>query len=69
MCSSDLHLAQLMEQGRAQWQELEELGRAAAAAQAGAAGAAAAPAEEPLERAWARFETEQELEELRRRQG
>jgi hypothetical protein len=70
-----------MERGRQRWQTLEQLGRQVrdTTPAAGAAGndathdapqsSAAAAGSEPLDQAWARFETEQELEALRRRQG
>jgi hercynine metabolism protein len=58
---------QLMEQGRQRWQTLAALGEEL---NVDATNAAARPpsSNEPLEQAWARFETEQELEALRRRQ-
>jgi len=74
---ADQQVAQLMERGRLRWQALEQLGRevrnnvaAAAAAQPTAAAptSSASPANEPLDQAWARFEVDQELEALRRRQ-
>ena len=78
---ADQQVLQLMERGRQRWQSLEQLGRqvrdtptAAGAARTAADNAAArhsaaAAGSEPLDQAWARFETEQELEALRRRQG
>jgi len=76
---ADQQVAQLMERGRLRWQALEQLGQAVrnntAQAQSGAAQAKAAgstnpgsPAHDPLDEAWARFEVDQELEALRRRQ-
>ena len=65
-------LGELGAQFRQLEQELEQLAQTAAQpqAQAPAATAAAKPAPEPdLEQAWAAFEAQQELEELRRRQG
>lgn len=79
------HLEGLMDQGRRQWQQLEALGQefgridrqltdlgeqarqSAAARQTSQRGDSQSPSD--LERAWAAFETEQELERLRRRQG
>jgi len=78
---ADQQVLQLMERGRQRWQTLEQLGRqvrdttpAAGAARSDAThdapqSSAAAAGSEPLDQAWARFETEQELEALRRRQG
>jgi hercynine metabolism protein len=78
---ADQQVLQLMERGRQRWQALEQLGRqvrdttpAAGAARSDAThdapqSSAAAAGSEPLDQAWARFETEQELEALRRRQG
>ena len=54
------HLEQLMQQGRELWQQLEAIGQNLHQP---------APRSEDLDSAWARFETEQALEELRRRQG
>ena len=54
-------LTLLMERGRQRWQTLEQLGRAVQAAGTGRDGAAA--------QSWERFEVEQELEQLRRRQN
>ena len=54
------HLEQLMQQGRELWQQLEAIGKDLHQP---------APRSEDLDSAWARFETEQALEELRRRQG
>lgn len=72
---ADQQVAQLMERGRQRWQALEQLGQQvrnhAAAASAAAPQANANPGSagnEPLDQAWARFELEQELEALRRRQ-
>jgi hercynine metabolism protein len=80
---AERHLAELMDQGRRQWQQLEALGQefgqleqqlhdlSQQARQAPASAAApgqGAPAQSgsDLEQAWAAFETEQELEALRR---
>jgi hercynine metabolism protein len=74
---ADQQVAQLMERGRLRWQALEQLGQAvrnntapSAASQAKAAGNTnpSTPAHDPLDQAWARFEVDQELEALRRRQ-
>jgi len=54
------HLEQLMQRGRELWQQLEAIGQDLRQP---------APRSEDLDSAWARFETEQALEELRRRQG
>ena len=74
---AEAHAAGLMEQGRRQWQELKQLGetflklegelkeleqRASTPTDRG-------DATTDLEQAWARFETEQELAELRRSQA
>jgi len=80
---AEAHVATLMEQGRQRWQLLEALGEAyaeleltlqreqgrqhTATAPASGARSGAAPTAD-LEQAWARFEAEQELEQLRRRQ-
>ncbi|MFN6338525.1 MAG: hercynine metabolism protein [Cyanobacteriota bacterium] len=85
---AESHIAALMEQGRARWQTLEELGGRFAAVErelrdlgaasrpAGAASGAQSPESPPrsdgsrgvgLEADWAAFETQQELEELRRK--
>ncbi|MEB3302691.1 MAG: hercynine metabolism protein [Cyanobacteriota bacterium] len=82
---AEAHIATLMEQGRARWQTLGELGERFAAVeqelqQLGAASgsrgpaAAAKPGGQPseatgpdLEADWSAFETQQELEELRRK--
>ena len=79
---AEAHIATLMEQGRNRWQTLGELGERFDAVERDLAGltgrTAAAPAQEAkggpapdpmaeLEQAWARFETQQELEALRRR--
>ena len=78
---AEAHIATLMEQGRARWQTLAELGERFAAverelrelATAAAPQATAGPTKEPkprgtvLEADWAAFETQQELEELRRK--
>ena len=80
---AEAHLAGLMARGRDRWQALAERGARlqqleaelqeaqAAGATASAAGPAAKPRPEPgddLDQAWARFEADQELEQLRRRQ-
>ncbi len=83
---AESHLGELMEQGRCQWQRLEELGQAfgqleqqlselsqqARPASTAQQAAPAAPKPGPgaptdLEQAWAAFETERELQQLRRR--
>jgi len=82
---AEAHVATLMEQGRARWQTLAELGERFAAveqelrelaasegpktAAAAAAGATKHPgtAKSNLEADWAAFETQQELEDLRRK--
>ncbi|MCS5691584.1 hypothetical protein NZK33_06250 [Cyanobium sp. FGCU-6] len=65
------HVATLMEQGRSRWQTLGELGERFVAVERDLADLAAPPATRPagggLDADWARFEAEQELEELRRR--
>jgi len=72
---AEQQVLQLMERGRQRWQSLEQLGRQvrdtppAAEAQATAPPSSSAANNEPLDQAWARFETEQELEALRRRHG
>ena len=72
---AEQQVLQLMERGRQRWQSLEQLGRQvrdtppAAEPQATTAPSSSAANSEPLEQAWARFETEQELEALRRRNG
>ena len=80
---AEAHLAGLMARGRDRWQALADLGASlqqleaelkaaqAAGATASAAGPAAKPRPEPgddLDQAWARFEADQELEQLRRHQ-
>ena len=75
---ADQQVLQLMERGRQRWQSLEQLGRQVrdtpppaaprATTTTGTAQSTTA-ATEPLDQAWARFETEQELEALRRRQS
>ena len=56
------HLDQLMERGRGRWLQLEQLGRDLQQE-------STKPAAEPsLEQAWAQFERDQELEQLRERQ-
>ncbi len=81
---AEAHIATLMEQGRARWQTLAELGERFAAVEGelqalatggGAMGSAASgrpanesrPGETGLEADWAAFETQQELEALRRK--
>lgn len=79
---AEAHIATLMEQGRNRWQTLGELGERFDAVERDLAGltgrtaAAPAPAAQggpppdpmvELEQAWARFETQQDLEALRRR--
>lgn len=82
---AEAHIATLMEQGRARWQTLGELGERFAAVEEelqrlgggpGGAGSAPAAAAKPqadpstgveLEADWAAFETQQELEALRRK--
>jgi hercynine metabolism protein len=64
---AEQQVAQLMERGRQRWQTLEQLGRAVQATPTSPPSAAAQP--EPLDRAWAQFELEQELEALRRQQA
>jgi hercynine metabolism protein len=59
---ADRQVAQLMERGRLRWQALEQLGQAVHNTNPGS------PAHDPLDQAWARFEVDQELEALRRRQ-
>jgi hercynine metabolism protein len=69
---AEQQVVQLMERGRQRWQALEQLGQAVQVNQAEPAAAAAGQrptATDPLDQAWARFEVEQELEALRRRQG
>ena len=74
---ADRQVVRLMEQGRQRWQALEQLGQevrnsATAAGSQGTATpnatSATAAGSEPLDQTWARFETEQELQALRRRQ-
>lgn len=60
---AEAHGAQLMEQGRRQWEALAELGQRHGALERDLAAA------EDLEQAWSRFETDQDLAELRRRMG
>ncbi len=60
------HLDQLMERGRGRWQRLEQLGRNLE--QESATGGERPSAEPSLEQAWAQFERDQELEQLRLRQ-
>lgn len=68
---AEVHLHTLMEQGRLLWQQLEERGREFDQLEqqlnqlSQQARQPAAPGDGDLERAWAAFETEQELEQLR----
>jgi hercynine metabolism protein len=81
---AEAHIATLMEQGRARWQTLAELGERFAAVEVelqalatsgsakgspapGSPAKAAQPGETGLEADWAAFETQQELEALRRK--
>ena len=64
---ANAHVSGLMEQGRQRWQLLVALGEAFAELEAGASSTPQQP--QDLERAWARFEADQELEHLRQRQG
>jgi len=78
---AEAHIATLMEQGRSRWQTLAELGERFAAVERELAELTAAPTPPApgrpvdnvadgmaeLEVAWRRFETQQELEALRRR--
>jgi hercynine metabolism protein len=68
---AEQQVLQLMERGRQRWQALEQLGRQVHDTRPAAAAARsdAPTGNQPLDQAWARFETEQELEALRRRQG
>jgi hercynine metabolism protein len=67
---ADRQVNQLMERGRQRWQALEQLGRQVQSNTAAAAThpSPGNPGNDPLDQAWARFELEQELEALRRRQ-
>lgn len=69
---ADQQVALLMERGRQRWQTLEQLGQQVQQVQGQAAANApepsSPPANEPLDQAWSRFELDQELEQLRRRQ-
>ena len=79
---AEAHVATLMEQGRSRWQTLAELGERFAAVERELAELTAAPTPPSpgrpgesvadgmaeLEQAWKRFESQQELEALRRRQ-
>lgn len=71
---AEAHVAGLMEQGRQRWQALEKLGQDAERLHTELASLrqqqpAAAPASgNDLERDWAAFEAEQDLNELRRKQ-
>ncbi len=77
---AEAHVAELMEQGRLRWQGLGELGRSFAAveeelralarpeaAPAATGAPTAAPPPSSLDHDWAAFESQQELQELRRR--
>ncbi|MFQ6538564.1 MULTISPECIES: hercynine metabolism protein [Aphanothece] len=72
---AEQHVGELMQQGRRRWQELEALGQRFAAVEQELLGLASRQARSragdgpSLERDWAAFEAQQELEELRRRQG
>ncbi|MEY4298056.1 MAG: hypothetical protein RLZZ423_1235 [Cyanobacteriota bacterium] len=80
---AEAHRAALMEQGRQRWQLLVALGEAfaeldpqpgappppPAAAQPAPQATAQQPSGLDLDQAWARFEADQELEQLRRQQG
>jgi hercynine metabolism protein len=80
---AEAHLNGLMEQGRQRWQLLVALGEAfaeldpqpgapsppPAAAQPGPQATAQQSSGLDLDQAWARFEADQELEQLRRRRG
>jgi len=75
---AEQQVLELLERGRQRWQKLEQLGRQVRDTPPAAAPRAAATTStaqsttagrEPLDQAWARFETEQELEALRRRQS
>jgi hercynine metabolism protein len=63
------HLDGLMQQGRGHWQRLEAIGQELQQRPAQAQPRPAPSPSDNLDAAWARFETEQALEELRRRQG
>lgn len=73
---AESHVGALMEQGRRRWQQLEALGQEFGhleqqlrdLGQQGRRATGSGGRESDLERAWAAFETEQELEQLRRRQ-
>lgn len=71
---AEAHVAALMEQGRQRWQSLEQLGQDAQRLQAELESLRSRQRPAPasgagdLERDWAAFEANQELEELRRRQ-
>jgi len=77
---AEAHLNHLMERGQQRWQllvalgeafaELEEVAQQPESTTASATSPAAVNAQAPdLDQAWARFEAQQELEALRRRQG
>jgi len=62
------HVEQLMDQGRSHWERLEAIGRELQEATTQPQSSAPKPQPDNLDAAWARFETEQALNELRRRQ-
>lgn len=66
---AEAHVGELMEQGRSRWQELTALGERfnAVEEQLQQLQAPSRPAATDLEAAWARFESDQELEALRRK--
>ena len=71
---AETHLSHLMGQGRAQWQALASLGEEAQQLKQELAAAKQPPKSRPgtaaeLEEAWRRFEAQQELDEMRRRNG
>ena len=63
---ADQQVNQLMERGRQQWQALEQLGQQV---QSNTDVRPSSTGNEPLDQAWARFELDQELEQLRRQQN
>lgn len=67
---AEAHIATLMEQGRARWQTLDELGERFTAVERELqqlGGTPKPPGGPDLEKDWAAFETQQELEALRRK--
>ena len=70
---AQLHLEQLMERGRGRWQRLEQLGIELQGSAKQGAGEAPpqnrSTTDDPLDQAWNRFETDQALNELKRRSG